>query len=126
VTKDVQRETTFTQRAATGITARDRDMSVSDQFSGFSNNLTILNRDTVSTRYKAITKRLNLDFWEWESDSLHSLYSGSYGRGTAVRGKTDLDMAFWSSADKFCRDDNYDANGQSGLMQATRNSTPHS
>src|SRR6266496_745316 len=97
-------------------------MTVSDQFSGFCGNLTILNRETISTRYKAITKRLNLDFWGWESDSLHSLYSGSYGRGTAIRGKSDLDMVFWLQPDDFSRYDNYEGNGQSGLLQATRNS----
>lgn len=97
-------------------------MSVSDQFSGFCNNLTILNRETISLRYKAITKRLNLDFWGWESDSLHSLYSGSYGRGTAIRGKSDLDMVFWLHSDDFSRYDTYAGNGQSALLQAARNS----
>src|SRR6266567_7357188 len=97
-------------------------MTVADQFSSFCNNLTILNRDTISIRYKAITKRLNLDFWGWESDSLHSVYSGSYGRGTAIRGKSDLDMVFWLHPDDFSRYDNYEGNGQSGLLQATRNS----
>lgn len=97
-------------------------MSVSDQFSGFCSNLTILNRETISLRYKAITKRLNLDFWGWESDSLHSLYSGSYGRGTAIRGKSDLDMVFWLHSDDFSRFDTYAGNGQSALLQAARNS----
>jgi hypothetical protein len=97
-------------------------MSVSDQFSGFCSNLTILNRETISLRYKAITKRLNLDFWGWESDSLHSLYSGSYGRGTAIRGKSDLDMVFWLHPDDFSRFDTYAGNGQSALLQAARNS----
>jgi hypothetical protein len=97
-------------------------MSVSDQFSGFCSNLTILNRETISLRYKAITKRLNLDFWGWDSDSLHSLYSGSHGRGTAIRGKSDLDMVFWLCPDDFSRFDTYAGNGQSALLQAARNS----
>lgn len=96
-------------------------MSVSDQFSDFCSNLTILNRETISTRYKAITKRLNLDFWGWESDSLHSLYSGSYGRGTAIRGWSDLDMIFWLHPDHYSRYDSYTGNGQSALLQAARN-----
>lgn len=97
-------------------------MTVSDQFSGFCNNLTILNRETISQRYKAITKRLNLDFWGWESESLHSLYSGSFGRGTAIRGKSDLDMVFWLHPSDFSRYDNYVGNGQSALLQAAKSS----
>jgi hypothetical protein len=99
-----------------------RTMSVSDQFFSLCNNLTIISRDTISIRYKAITKRLNLDFWSWETDTLHSLYSGSFGRGTAIRGMSDLDMIFWLPSDHFARYARYACNGQSALLQAARNS----
>jgi hypothetical protein len=97
-------------------------MTVSDQFSTFCGNLTVVNRETISLRYKSITKRLNLDFWGWESESLHSLYSGSYGRGTAIRGWSDLDMIFWLHPDDYARYNAYVGNGQSALLQYTRNS----
>lgn len=41
-------------------------------------------RTTISYRYHKITKAINLEFWGSSSDTLHSLYVGSYGRGTAI------------------------------------------
>ncbi|HQK35926.1 MAG TPA: hypothetical protein PK074_14485, partial [Spirochaetales bacterium] len=41
-------------------------------------------RSLISTRYKTITKAVNREFWNSTSDTTHSLYVGSYGRGTAV------------------------------------------
>jgi hypothetical protein len=77
-------------------------MGVAEYFSAFCNNLTVLNRETISLRYRAITTRLNLDFWGWESDSLHCLYSGSYdGQGTAIRSLSDLDLIFWLQRHRF-------------------------
>ena len=49
---------------------------------------------SISTRYKRITKQLNGTFWNTDSDTAHSLYIGSYGRDTAAKGVSDLDMYF--------------------------------
>ena len=38
----------------------------------------------ISLRYHTITKAVNREFWNSSSDVLHSLYVGSYGRGTAI------------------------------------------
>ena len=38
----------------------------------------------VRNRYHAITRRINVDFWGTSSDTDHSWYAGSYGRGTAI------------------------------------------
>ena len=35
-------------------------------------------------RYKEITKAVNRTFWNSESETDHSRYVGSYGRGTAI------------------------------------------
>lgn len=40
----------------------------------------------IISRYHSITKRINEDYWDTESDSAHSLYVGSYGRGTEIEG----------------------------------------
>ena len=61
-------------------------MSISDYFLTFCSNLR-MSSDTVSTiqyRYHQITKRINLDYWNSSSETLHSLYVGSYGRGTEI------------------------------------------
>lgn len=97
-------------------------MGVGEDFRGFCNNLTINNRSDISSRYKNITKRLNQDFWGSTSEVDHSLYVGSYGRDTAIRGFSDLDMIFILPPTLFIKYDNYKYNGQSALLQDVRNS----
>ena len=48
-------------------------------------------RTSISTRYKAVTKAINREFWNSQSDKEHSLYVGSYGRGTAID-TSDVDI----------------------------------
>jgi hypothetical protein len=67
-------------------------MGLADWFTSFCGNLLVQDGGTISTRYKAITRRLNTDFWITTSDMAHSLYVGSYGRNTAIQGFSDLDM----------------------------------
>ena len=65
-------------------------MGLADWFSTFCSNIQVKDGGTISTRYKAITQRLNTDFWATTSDTAHSLYVGSYGRNTAIDGFSDL------------------------------------
>jgi hypothetical protein len=95
-------------------------MSVSDQFETFCGNLSITNRSVLSTRYELITQRLNADFWSWDNRTAHSLHSGSYGRDTAIRGVSDIDMIFWLPPSEFRRFDGHVGNGQSALLQEVR------
>ena len=76
----------------------------------------------IPLRYKAITKRLNTDFWETDSDTSHSLYVGSYGRNTAIPGTSDVDMIFQLPSSVYKQYDDYTGNGQSALLQAVRTS----
>lgn len=48
-------------------------------------------RSLVSQRYKRITRTVNSEFWDSTSETAHSLYVGSYGRGTAID-TSDIDM----------------------------------
>jgi hypothetical protein len=96
-------------------------MGVGEDFRTFCNNLTINNRSDISARYKAITKRLNIDFWNSFSDINHSLFVGSYGRGTAI-GVSDLDIIFVLPKAIYIRHANYRYNGQSALLQSVKNS----
>lgn len=97
-------------------------MGLSIWFSDFCSNIQVNNAGSISTRYKAITRRLNTDFWETTSDTSHSLYVGSYGRNTAIRGFSDLDMVFELPSSLYFQYDKYNGNGQSALLQAVRNS----
>lgn len=97
-------------------------MGLADWFSGFYANIQVRNADTISSRYRAITRRLNTDFWNTTSDTAHSLYVGSYGRGTAIYGFSDLDMVFELPSALYFRYDDHYGNGQSSLLQAVRSS----
>ncbi len=99
-------------------------MSVADNFRAFRANY-LIPTDTVgsiSYRYKRITKQLNNDFWNTESETAHSLYVGSYGRDTAASGVSDLDVAFTLPNSVYHQYDGHSGNGQSALLQAVRTS----
>lgn len=97
-------------------------MGLADWFSAFCTNIQVQDGGTISTRYKAITRRLNSDFWDTTSDTSHSLYVGSYGRNTAIEGFSDLDMVFELPSSLYHQYDGYSGNGQSALLQAVRSS----
>ena len=97
-------------------------MGLAEWFSTFCANLQIRDGGTISTRYRAITQRLNTDFWTTTSDTAHSLYVGSYGRGTAIDGFSDLDMLFQLPYSVYEQYDNHTGNGQSALLQQVKTS----
>src|ERR1039458_4585039 len=97
-------------------------MGLADWFSTFCANIQIQNGDTISTRYKAITQRLNTDFWTTTSDTAHSLYVGSYGRNTAIQGFSDLDMIFQLPYLLYTQYNCHAGNGQSALLQTVKTS----
>jgi hypothetical protein len=83
-----------------------------------------MSNDTVSNvsyRYKRITKQLNKDFYNSESDTSHSLYVGSYGRGTDIL-VSDIDMIFQLPYSEYQKYNAYISNGQSALLQAVKKS----
>ena len=78
-------------------------------------------RMTISQRYKRITQAVNLEFWGINSDVAHSLYVGSYGRGTAVT-TSDLDILIELPQEEYHRVSFLRGNGQSRLLQTVKNS----
>ena len=97
-------------------------MGLAEWFSTFCTNIQVQEAGTISTRYKAITQRLNTDFWSTTSDTAHSLYVGSYGRNTAIQGFSDLDMIFQLPYSTYQQYDQHIGNGQSALLQAVKTS----
>lgn len=97
-------------------------MGLAEWFQTFCGNLQISATDSISSRYRAITQRLNTDFWETNSETSHSLYVGSYGRTTAIEGFIDLDMVFELPSAMYYQYDGHEGNGQSALLQAVRTS----
>ncbi len=98
-------------------------MSIAEKFKKFNQNIKISDDDKwkISYRYKQITKRLNLDFWNSDSEIYHSLYVGSYGRGTAIH-VSDIDILFQLPFKIYQKYNNYKGNRQSALLQAVKES----
>lgn len=97
-------------------------MSISDDFQKFCNNLN-MSENTISTirnRYHQITKRINLEYWNSNSEIDHSLYAGSYGRGTAIY-TSDLDIIVQLPMSIYYRYNDYTSNGQSQLLYNVKN-----
>jgi hypothetical protein len=98
-------------------------MSVSTKFQNFCSNIRISSSDAsdISYRYKRITKQLNKDFWDTDSDSSHSLYVGSYGRDTDIH-VSDIDVLFQLPYAVYERINRHSGNGQSALLAEVRDS----
>jgi hypothetical protein len=99
-------------------------MSVSDEFSAFNDACKIPTEKigSIAYRYQRITRQLNRDFWNTESETAHSLYTGSYGRDTAAKVISDLDMGFVLPYRVYDQYHGYASNGQSSLLQAVKRS----
>src|SRR5258706_12701211 len=77
---------------------------------------------SISYRYKRITRQLNTDFRDNTSDTASSGYVGSYGRDTAAKGLSDLDMAFILPYSEYAKYNAFATNGQSALLQSVKRS----
>ena len=76
-------------------------------------------RSLISMRYKEVTKAINKAFWNSESETEHSRYVGSYGRGTAIN-TSDLDILVELPITEYERFSQRNGNGQSQLLQAVK------
>lgn len=94
---------------------------IAEKFQSFCNNLRMHSSvtDAIQLRYHYITRRLNIEYYGTEDDVSHSLYVGSYGRGTDIH-VSDVDMIFWLPYDDYLRFNKYDGNGQSAMLAEVR------
>jgi hypothetical protein len=92
--------------------------SIADAFRDFLGNLALDNDETISLRYGEITGALNKKFRDTESKTANSLQVGSYGRKTAIKGISDLDMLYIMPAGSW---DTYKDNKQSKLLRDAAN-----
>jgi predicted nucleotidyltransferase len=76
-------------------------------------------RNTVLLRYKTVTKAINREFRNSESETAYSLYVGSYGRGTAIN-TSDVDILVELPESEYKRYDSLKGNGQSRLLQSVK------
>lgn len=94
-------------------------MSIADLFKQFSNNLKIDNTEQISDRYQGITGYLNKKYRETEAKTANCLQVGSYGRKTAIKGISDLDMIYIMPKSEW---DRFKDGRQSALLQEVKNS----
>ncbi|WP_261844247.1 SMODS domain-containing nucleotidyltransferase [Aliamphritea ceti] len=94
-------------------------MSVADDFNSFVDNLKITEASatTISDRYGKITKALNKKYRNTESKTDNSLQVGSYGRFTAIKGISDLDMIYEMPVSEWDRFKEEGTGRQSVLLQ---------
>lgn len=96
------------------ITAVDASsMSTSDSFKSLLSNLAVDNHQTIELRYGEITSALNQEFRSTDSKTANCLQVGSYGRWTAIKGVSDLDMLYKMPASAW---DTYKDGGQYKLL----------
>lgn len=76
-------------------------------------------RSSISKRYHIVTKAINQEFWNIQSEIQNSMYVGSYGRGTAID-TSDLDILVELPQNCYNRFDLLKGNGQSRLLQSVR------
>lgn len=82
--------------------------------------INLITRSLISQRYHKIVKAINQEFWNSNSDQLHGLYVGSYGRGTAIS-TSDIDILVELPRFEYYHYDRLKGNGQSRLLQAVKN-----
>lgn len=69
-------------------------MTASEIFDGLLDNLKVDNSETIANRRNEIAKTLNREFRGTEGSTQNQMMVGSYGRFTAIRGISDLDMIY--------------------------------
>ncbi|MFV8808433.1 SMODS domain-containing nucleotidyltransferase [Aerococcus urinaeequi] len=83
------------------------------------NPIPLEQRQNISKRYRVVTQAINREFWNSESNSTHSFYVGSYGRGTAIK-TSDIDILIELPISEYEKFNSNSGNGPSRLLQTVR------
>lgn len=97
-------------------------MSLETDFEIFIGNLEPTNISEMEITVGEIAKKLNKNYYDLDSDKISHMYIvGSVGRGTAIKGVSDLDILFDLPVEVFKRFDAYKEKKQSSLLQEVKN-----
>lgn len=88
-------------------------------FDRFFSSIRLDSTEDYDAGLDGIAKTLNKEYYG-ESSAEHITLVGSVGRGTAVRGASDVDVLFELPESVRKRFDNYESNGQSALLQEVK------
>jgi Second Messenger Oligonucleotide or Dinucleotide Synthetase domain/Adenylyl/Guanylyl and SMODS C-terminal sensor domain len=92
-------------------------LSITDKFKQFLTNIKVQNDAQIELRYGEITSALNKEYRDSESKTANNLQVGSYGRWTAIKGVSDLDMLYIVPVTQW---DLYKDGGQYALLERTK------
>lgn len=97
-------------------------MGVGDWFSSFCGALRLDSNKRSSLGYRTgrITKAVNLNFRNLDSETAYRYYVGSMGRNTAIPSISDVDLLLELPAATYHQYNAYSGNGQSALLTAVR------
>lgn len=105
--------------------AVNRVDNMADKFRVFLNNLAIDNQAIISERTKAVTRAINQQYWHMRSDTRNIHFLGSYGRDTAIKGLTNINLLAVLPGQVYKRFQSHPGNGQASLMLEMRESIKH-
>lgn len=96
---------------------------VGAKFDRFLSNiqLTKTQSDDAITKHTGVRKTLHAAYYSSPYESSTSLLVGSYGKDTAVRPPSDIDILFRIPSSRFSQYDTASGNGQSQLLQDVKN-----
>lgn len=97
-------------------------MGVGEWFSDFCSGIRISveKRSSLAYRTARITKVLNTDFRDLDSETSNRFYVGSLGRNTAIPSVSDVDLLYVLPYSTFEQYNAYSGNKQSALLSAVR------
>jgi hypothetical protein len=97
-------------------------MALADDFKTFVEALTPDDIETMKTTVGEIAKKLNNNYYNLVGEKSEHMYIvGSIGRGTAIKGVSDLDLLFNLPSTVYSKYNAYESNGQSALLQEVKN-----
>jgi hypothetical protein len=94
-----------------------KNLSLAEKFRKFLENLQIPDETAMNRQFKKIAAKINSDYWNLRSDSRNTYYIGSYGRGTAIKGNSNINIMVVLPPAEFKRIDEYEGNGQFILLR---------
>lgn len=95
-------------------------IDLADKFRLFLNNLRIDNQEVISGRCREISRLINLQYWKMKSDTRNLHYLGSYGRETAIKGLSNINVLVLLPYNVYQHFDTRPGNGQEALLLEVR------
>lgn len=98
-------------------------VGIGEKFRRFLRNieLTDSQKEDAQRKHQGVRKALHDSYYVGAYTGSTSILAGSYGKNTAVRPPTDVDILFIMPESDFQRYDSYVGNGQSQLLQDVKN-----